>query len=74
MRVSVLVEANTTLPGREVNIAVIEVPELRALRPTEIRLPEEKPGTWSILTYEGKWSPDSLAYEPVGASFSDARK
>jgi len=57
------------ISGREINIAVIELPKLTALRPTEIRLPAESEGSWSILTYEGKWSPDSPAYHTSGANF-----
>jgi D-alanine-D-alanine ligase len=59
------------ISGREVNIAVVELPDLLTLRPTEIFLPAEKSGTWSILTYEGKWSPESPAYlapDPNAAS------
>lgn len=50
------------IPGREFNVAVLELPELKTLRPRELRLPAEKPGQWSIYTYAGKWvvgSPDS---------------
>lgn len=51
------------LSGREFNIALLELPELQYLPPAEILFPEEKPGAWSILTYEGKWKPGTSDYD-----------
>jgi D-alanine-D-alanine ligase len=44
--------------GRELNVALIEDPELRTLPPSEI-LFQQGPGHWPILTYAGKWRTDS---------------
>jgi D-alanine-D-alanine ligase len=49
--------------GREFNVALMELPELRSLPPSEILFPPQTPGTWSILTYEGKWTPGSVDYD-----------
>jgi D-alanine-D-alanine ligase len=43
------------IPGREFNIALLELPTLIALPPAEVILPDAKSGAWSILTYDGKW-------------------
>jgi D-alanine-D-alanine ligase len=51
------------LCGREFNIAMVELPELTYLPPAEILFPECKPGSWSILTYEGKWKPGTVEYD-----------
>jgi D-alanine-D-alanine ligase len=50
------------IEGREFNVAVVDMPELRYLPPAEI-LFEMKTGEWPILTYAGKWTPGSNAYE-----------
>ena len=50
------------IDGREFNVAVVEMPELRYLPPAEI-LFEKHVGEWPILTYAGKWTPGSNAYE-----------
>jgi D-alanine-D-alanine ligase len=46
------------IDGRELNIALVEDPELRCLPPSEI-LFEQGPNAWPILTYAGKWRTDS---------------
>lgn len=51
------------IPGREFNIALLELPELQYLPAAEITFPEDKPGSWSILTYEGKWKPGTPDYD-----------
>jgi D-alanine-D-alanine ligase len=48
--------------GREFNVALVELPELRCLPPAEIVFPV-RPGFWPILTYDGKWKPGSNDYE-----------
>jgi D-alanine-D-alanine ligase len=57
------------IPGREFNVALIELPNLQALTPMEIALPEEKPGSWSIYTYGGKWNVGSTDYEATRSRF-----
>lgn len=57
------------IPGREFNIALIELPTLQALAPMEITLPETNPGTWSIYTYGGKWNVGSSDYEATRSRF-----
>jgi D-alanine-D-alanine ligase len=66
--------------GREFNVGLMELPELLYLPPAEIVFPEEKPGYWPILTYDGKWLRGSLEYEttppqfPADISAAAARK
>jgi D-alanine-D-alanine ligase len=43
--------------GREFNVALLELPELQYLPLAEIVFPQERPGFWPILTYNGKWKP-----------------
>ena len=50
------------IPGRELNVSLVELPELTALPAAEIVLPREKAGQWSIYTYDGKWKADSSEY------------
>ncbi len=49
--------------GRELNVALLELPTLEFLPPAEIIFPEERPGYWPILTYDGKWKPGTPDYE-----------
>jgi len=49
------------IDGRELNIALVEDPELRCLPASEI-LFQQGPGTWPILTYAGKWRTDSAEF------------
>lgn len=49
--------------GREFNVALTELPELRCLPPAEIRFQDRGPGVWSILTYAGKWHPGTAEYD-----------
>jgi D-alanine-D-alanine ligase len=68
------------IAGREFNVALLELPELRHLAPAEIVFPDEKPGQWAILTYDGKWKPGTVEYDttpprfPADISTSMARK
>lgn len=57
------------IPGREFNIALLELPELRCLPPAEITFPKVRPGQWSILTYDGKWNPGTRDYETTPPRF-----
>ncbi len=47
------------IEGREIHVALVELPELGTLPPSEIVFPDEGPEAWSILTYESKWRPDA---------------
>jgi D-alanine-D-alanine ligase len=66
--------------GREFNVAVLELPELRYLAPAEILFPEDRPDFWPILTYDGKWKPGTPEYDitppkfPADISAAMARK
>jgi D-alanine-D-alanine ligase len=51
------------IPGREINVGVIEAPDLRVLPPSEILFVHKEPGYWPIVTYDAKWKPGSLDYE-----------
>src|SRR5262249_8089317 len=48
--------------GRELNVAVVELPELTVLPVSEILFVENKPGYWPIVTYDAKWRPESEDY------------
>lgn len=50
------------IDGREFNVALMELPELRYLPPAEIIFPREREDFWPILTYDGKWKRDSEEY------------
>lgn len=68
------------IAGREFNVALLELPTLEHLPPAEIVFPEEKPGQWAILTYDGKWKPGTAEYDttppkfPADISAATARK
>ena len=49
--------------GRELNVAVIEAPDLRVLPPSEILFTTSDPDHWPIVTYDAKWRPGSRDYE-----------
>jgi D-alanine-D-alanine ligase len=51
------------IPGREFNVAVVQVPDLRVLPISEIAFVENKPGYWPIVTYDAKWNPGTTDYE-----------
>jgi D-alanine-D-alanine ligase len=56
------------IPGREFNVALVELPELQYLPPSEIVF-KEIPGAWPILTYAGKWKLGSEEYESTPPKF-----
>jgi D-alanine-D-alanine ligase len=66
--------------GREINVGLMELPELQYLPPAEIVFPQETPGYWPILTYDGKWRPGTPEYDltppkcPADLSPATARK
>jgi len=51
------------IPGRELNVSVIEAPELRTLPVSEVLFVENGPDYWPIVTYDAKWRPGSRDYE-----------
>jgi D-alanine-D-alanine ligase len=48
------------ISGRELNVALIELPQLRALRPMEVVFPD---AGWPIYTYGCKWNAGTAEYE-----------
>jgi D-alanine-D-alanine ligase len=48
--------------GRELNVGVVQMPELMVLPISEILFVEEEPGYWPIVTYDAKWRPESRDY------------
>jgi D-alanine-D-alanine ligase len=49
--------------GRELNVALVETPELRALPISEILFLEQDPSVWPIVTYDAKWKPESRDFQ-----------
>ena len=69
-RVALLLEAygapvlvEQYIRGREINVGVVECPDLRVLPPSEILFLVKDPDFWPIVTYEAKWKPGSRDYE-----------
>jgi D-alanine-D-alanine ligase len=58
--------------GREVTVALVEMPDLRLLPATEAVFPDAGPGYWPILSYDAKWTRGSAEYETTDYHF-DAR-
>ncbi len=54
--------------GRELHVPLIEDPDLRHTPPSEILFNDE-PGFWPILTYDGKWHPDTPDYDRTPPKF-----
>jgi D-alanine-D-alanine ligase len=48
--------------GRELTMALVEIPELCILPMTEVVFLETQPGYWPILSYDAKWSRESVEY------------
>ncbi len=57
------------IDGREFNVALLELPKLQYLPPSEIVFPTDRPGYWPILTYDGKWKPGSPDYDKTPPKF-----
>jgi D-alanine-D-alanine ligase len=55
--------------GREVTVALVEMPDLRLLPATEAVFPEAGPGYWPILSYDAKWTQGSTEYETTDYHF-----
>jgi D-alanine-D-alanine ligase len=47
------------IDGRELNVGLLEGPELEVLPAGEVLFLDRGPGRWPIVTYEAKWSPGS---------------
>lgn len=56
------------IPGRELNVALTELPDLQYLPPSEICF-KDQVGAWPILTYAGKWKLGSAEYENTPPKF-----
>ncbi|MCI0379688.1 MAG: hypothetical protein L0215_18950 [Gemmataceae bacterium] len=74
-RVAVILEAygapalvEEFVDGREFNVALVELPQLEFLPPGEIVF-VQKEGVWPILTYDGKWKPDSIDYQETPTKY-----
>jgi D-alanine-D-alanine ligase len=57
------------VPGRELNVGLIETPDLRILPISEVVFLDKDPGYWPIVTYEAKWKPGSRDYEATPARY-----
>jgi D-alanine-D-alanine ligase len=51
------------IPGRELNVGLIEAPEPRSLPISEVLFVDTDPDFWPIVTYDAKWKPGSRDYE-----------
>jgi D-alanine-D-alanine ligase len=49
--------------GRELNVALIEAPDLRQLPISEVLFIDNDPTYWPIVTYDAKWKPDSRDFK-----------
>lgn len=49
--------------GRELNVALMEAPELRTLPVSEVLFTDKDPEYWPIVTYDAKWKPGTRDYE-----------
>jgi D-alanine-D-alanine ligase len=55
--------------GRELNVALIEAPDLRVLPISEVLFIDQDPSYWPIVTYDAKWKPGSRDYEATPARY-----
>ncbi len=55
--------------GRELTVALAEMPDLRMLPGTEVIFPEAGPDYWPILSYDAKWSKESHEYNATDYHF-----
>jgi D-alanine-D-alanine ligase len=55
--------------GREVTVALVEMPDLRLLPATEAVFPDAAPGYWPILSYDAKWTEESAEYQTTDYHF-----
>lgn len=55
--------------GRELTVALVEMPELRILPGTEVVFLRDEPGYWPILSYDAKWTRDNPEYDGTDYHF-----
>ena len=55
--------------GREMTVALVEMPGLRVLPITEAMFPSGVPGYWPILSYDAKWNTESHEYNATDYRF-----
>jgi D-alanine-D-alanine ligase len=55
--------------GRELNVGLVELPEVTVLPISEILFVENRPGYWPIVTYDAKWKPESEDYLATPPSY-----
>jgi D-alanine-D-alanine ligase len=51
------------IPGRELNVALIETDDFHILPVGEVLFVDEDPNFWPIVTYDAKWTPGSRDYK-----------
>lgn len=49
--------------GREINMGLVEAPDLLVLPPSEILFTSTDPAFWPIVTYDAKWKPGTPDYD-----------
>jgi D-alanine-D-alanine ligase len=57
------------IDGRELNVALAEVPHLQTLCISEVLFTQTRHGTWPIVTYDAKWRPGSADYDSTPAEY-----
>lgn len=55
--------------GREFNLGVIEMPELKVLPVAEVLFEDKGEDWWPIVTYDAKWKPGTRDYEGTPALY-----
>lgn len=55
--------------GRELTVALVEMPDLRILPGTEVLFPTDKQDYWPILTYSAKWDKHSIEFNATDYHF-----
>jgi D-alanine-D-alanine ligase len=57
------------IKGRELTVALVEMPDLRVLPGTEVVFPPDTPGYWPILSYDAKWDKQSTEFHATDYHF-----
>jgi D-alanine-D-alanine ligase len=55
--------------GRELNVGLIEAPDLLVLPISEILFTDKDPDFWPIVTYDAKWKPGTRDYEATPPAY-----
>jgi D-alanine-D-alanine ligase len=58
------------IPGREITVALVEIPELTLLPGTEVLFQYKNPDFWPILTYNAKWDVNSAEFNETDYHFN----